>query len=109
MANIIRPTEETFDTEVLEKSKEMLVIVDFSADWCGPCQAMAPIFKKVAEEYTGKAAFAKVDTDANPTIATKYGIMSIPNFKFFKNREVVDELRGAVPETTLKEKIDANL
>ncbi len=96
-----------FTKEVLEA--DLPVLVDFWAQWCGPCQAMTPIIEELAEEYDGKMLIGKMDVDANPETAQKYGIMSIPSIKIFKGGEVVEEMVGALSKDALKEKIEANL
>ncbi|MEK9172926.1 MAG: thioredoxin, partial [Nitrospirota bacterium] len=83
-----------------------LVMVDFWAVWCGPCQMVAPIVDELATEYDGKLKVLKLNTDENPDIAGKYGIMSIPTLLFFKNGQMVEKVVGAVPKRALKEAID---
>lgn len=94
----------TWETEV-EKAQG-LVLVDFWAVWCGPCQMVAPIVEEVATEYDGKLKVLKLNTDENPDIAGKYGIMSIPTLLFFKGGRPVDKVVGAVPKRVLKDAID---
>ena len=94
-----------FEEEVLKS--ELPVLVDFFADWCGPCKMMAPVIAQLAEDYDGKVKVGKINTDENTEIAVKYGVMSIPNLKIFKNGEVVDEVVGAVSPEILEEKLDA--
>ncbi len=94
--------EENFD-EVIKKNEK--VVVDFWASWCMPCRMVAPIFENLAKKYKDQIIFAKVNVDENPNIASKFGIMSIPNFIIFKNGEKVGEIVGAMPEKTLEEKI----
>ncbi len=89
-------TTDNFEEEVLGSS--MPVLVDFYADWCGPCKMMAPVIKDIAEEYDGKLKVGKCNVDDNPDIAEKYGIMSIPDFIFFKNGEAVETILGAQPK-----------
>ena len=89
-------TDANFEEEVLKSS--MPVLVDFYADWCGPCKMMAPVIKDIAEEYDGKLKVGKLNVDDNPATAQKYGIMSIPDFIFFKNGEAVETLLGAQPK-----------
>jgi len=101
----LKVTSANWDKEVLES--EGLVMVDFWAVWCGPCQMVAPVIEEVAGEYEGKVKVAKLNTDENPDIASKYRIMGIPTIMFFKNGAAVDQVVGAVPKSQLKAKIDA--
>ena len=81
------------------------VVVDFYADWCGPCKMMSPVVEKLADTYAGRVKIGKLNTDEAQSLAAKYGVMSIPNIVFFKNGEVVDRQVGAVPQSVLEEKI----
>ncbi|MBE5845863.1 MAG: thioredoxin [Butyrivibrio sp.] len=100
-------TEENFESEVL--NSDIPVLVDFYADWCGPCKMMFPVVEKLAEEYDGKVKIGKVNSDENSELAMKYAIMSIPSFLMFKNGEVVNSATGAIPEAALKNIIDGTL
>nr|WP_297705822.1 thioredoxin [uncultured Butyrivibrio sp.] len=100
-------TEENFDAEVLKS--DIPVLVDFYADWCGPCKMMMPVVEKLAETYDGKVKVGKVNSDENSQLAAKYGIMSIPSFLIIKNGEVVDSAMGAMPIDALAKKLDAVL
>jgi thioredoxin 1 len=100
-------TESTWDQDVL--NSELPVLVDFWAEWCGPCKMIAPAVHDLAVEYTGKLNVAKLDVDNNPTIAMKYGVRSIPALIFFKEGKPVDQIIGALPKGALKRKIDAVL
>ena len=100
-------TENNFEAEVLKSDKP--VLVDFWAEWCGPCRMITPIIEEMHGEYAGKAVLGKVDVDAAPAIAAKYGIRNIPTILFFKNGEVVDKQVGAVPKATLDQKLTALL
>ncbi len=94
--------------EVVLKS-ELPVLVDFWAEWCGPCKMMLPIIEEVSTEYDGKIIVAKVDVDSSPATAARFGIRNIPTILFFKNGEVVDKQVGAAPKTSLAQKIQAVL
>jgi len=94
----------TWETEVGKANG--LVLVDFWAVWCGPCQMVAPLVEELATEYDGKLKVLKLNTDENPDIAGKYGIMSIPTLLFFRNGQPVEKVVGAVPKRLLKEAID---
>ncbi len=96
-------TDANFEQEVLKS--DLPVLVDFYADWCGPCQMMGPVIDKLAEEYEGKFNIGKVNVDQNGTTAQAYKVMSIPTLLFFKNGEVVDKVMGAVAKATLEQKI----
>jgi thioredoxin 1 len=94
--------------EVVVKS-EKPVLVDFWAEWCGPCRMIAPYVEQIAEEYKDKAVVAKVDVDSCPGIAARYGIRNIPTILFFKGGEQVDKQVGAVPKSNLVAKLEALL
>lgn len=104
---IINVTSQTWDSEVL-KSKG-IVMVDFWAVWCGPCRMIAPTVEELAKEYEGRIKVAKLNTDENPDIASRYKIMGIPTIMFFKDGEKVDQIVGAVPKPQLKAKIESLL
>lgn len=87
----------------VEKSK--VAIVDFYADWCGPCQALKPVLEKLSEDLKGKVAFGKINVDHNRETAGKYGIMSIPTLIIFKNGKLADRLVGAMPAETIKQRL----
>ena len=107
MAKPIAVTDATFDEEVLKSNEP--VLVDFWAEWCGPCRMIAPAVEELASEYEGKAKVAKVDVDNNPEISIKYNIRSIPTLLIFKKGEIVDQIIGAVPKTHLKKQLEAQI
>lgn len=102
--NIVTVTEASFDQEVLNASSP--VLVDFWAEWCGPCKMIAPILDELADEYDGKVKIAKVNVDDNQGLAVKYGITAIPSLLFFKDGQVVDQVRGLRSKRDLKESFD---
>lgn len=104
---IVTATSQNWDKEIL--GGDTLVVVDFWAVWCGPCRMIAPTIEELAKEYAGKVKVAKLNTDENPDIASRYKIMGIPTVMFFKGGEKVDQIVGAVPKTQLKAKVDSLL
>ncbi len=103
----IKVTKDNFKAEVLES--DMPVLVDFWAEWCGPCKVLGPVISELATEYEGKYKIGKLDVDAEPELAQHYGVMSIPTMKFFKNGEVVGELVGAAPKPTIVQELEKHL
>lgn len=103
----IEVNDANFEEVVLQS--DMPVLVDFWAEWCGPCRMVSPIVEELANEYEGKALVAKMDVDSNPGIPVKYGIRNIPTILFFKGGEIADKQVGAVPKTVLSQKLDALL
>lgn len=100
-------TDANFQTEVLESNQ--LTVIDFWAEWCGPCRAIGPVIEELSKEYEGKAKVGKVNVDLNPNVSINYGITSIPAILFIKNGQIVDKQIGAVPKSVLDKKIQANL
>ena len=98
-------TDSNFQTEVLDSNQ--LSVVDFWAEWCGPCRAIGPVIEELSKEYDGKVKVGKVNVDHNPKISMDYGITSIPAILFIKNGEVVDKLVGAHPKGNFVKKIEA--
>jgi thioredoxin 1 len=94
-----------FQDEVVKSTQP--VVVDFYADWCGPCKMIAPVIHQLSEEYKGRVKFVKVDTDANQELAAQFGIMSIPTVMFFSKGKVEDIVVGAVPSAILKSKVES--
>lgn len=101
----IQLTDDSFKSEVLESDKP--VLVDFWAEWCGPCRVVGPIVEELAGDFEGKAVVGKVDVDTNPGIAQQFGIRNIPTLLYFKNGEVVDKVVGAVPKEQLESKLQS--
>jgi len=104
---VLELNDKNFDNEVI-KSK-IPVVVDFWAPWCGPCRALAPITEKLAEAYSGKVKFCKINVDENPEMTRRYKVMSIPLVLFFQGGEQKDSSLGAVPEATLRTKVQSLL
>ena len=100
-------TDANFDELVLKSNKP--VLLDFWAEWCGPCRMVGPFVEQIAEEFEGKALVGKVDVDSNPGVASRFGIRNIPTILFFKNGEVADKQVGAVPKASLISKLEALL
>lgn len=100
-------TDANFDELVLKSDKP--VLVDFWAEWCGPCRMVGPVVEELAKEYEGKAVIGKVNVDNNPEISMKFGIRNIPALLFFKDGEIIDKQIGAVPKSVLADKLSRHL
>jgi len=105
--NIIHVSDDSFEQEVLQSEKP--VLIDYWADWCGPCKMIAPVLEEVASEYADKIRVAKLNVDEYPAIAVKYGVRSIPALLLFKNGEVEDTKIGALSKTQLTAWLDENI
>ena len=100
-------TDTKFETTVLKNDK--LSVIDFWAEWCGPCRAIGPVIEELSKEYEGKVNIGKINVDLNPSVSMNYGITSIPAILFIKGGKVVDKQIGAVPKSIIDKKIKANL
>jgi putative thioredoxin len=101
--------DENFEKEVIEKSKEIPVLVDFWAEWCGPCVMLKPILEKISKDYQGKIILANLDVHENRQISSKFDVMSIPSVKLFKKGKIVDEFVGVQPEQKIREWLEMKL
>ncbi len=100
-------SDQSFKDEVLSSSEP--VLVDFWAEWCGPCRSLTPIVEELSEEFKGKIKVAKIDIDANQEVSVEYGIRNIPTLLFFKNGQVVDKVVGVQPKEKLAERLQSLL
>ena len=103
----IKVSKANFEQDVLKSDK--VVLVDFWAVWCGPCKILVPIVAELAEENDGKMVLAKVNVDEEPELTQQYNILSIPTMKFFKNGQIVGEIVGAAPKTTIEAELKKHL
>ena len=95
--------ENNFETEILKATG--LILVDFWAEWCGPCRVLSPVVSELAQDYAGKLKVGKVNVDENNALAARYGVMSIPTLKFFKDGKVVGEMIGAAPKSVIESEL----
>lgn len=100
-------TDANFETTVLQSDK--LTVIDFWAEWCGPCRAIGPVIEELSKEYADTVNIGKVNVDHNPNLSVQYGITSIPAILFIKNGQIVDKQIGAVPKSALDKKIQAHI
>ena len=107
MSNVGEVTDDTFEAEVLKS--QLPVLVDFWAPWCGPCRAVAPVVDEIATKYSGRLKVLKINTDQNPKTAQSYRISGIPSLLVFKNGQPVEQVVGAVPESTLTTAVEKHL
>ena len=107
MSNVIELNDSNFDSEVVKSDKP--VLVDFWAEWCGPCKMIAPSVEKISEEYSDKIKVGKLDVDSNPNISSTFGIRSIPTLLIFKNGAPVDQIVGAVSKEVIASKVDNHI
>lgn len=106
MGKTLELTDSTFD-DTLKSDKP--VLVDFWAEWCGPCKMIGPVVEELANEYEGKAVVAKLNVDENPNVTARFGVRSIPTLLVFKNGQIVDKQVGAVPKSVLANKLEAQV
>jgi putative thioredoxin len=107
--NIVDSNTASFQTDAIDSSRDQLVMVDFWAEWCGPCRSLTPILEKLISQYTGTLKLVKVNTDENQDLAGHFGIRSLPTVFFIKNGEVVDQFMGLLPESDIKTIVDKHV
>ena len=107
MSNVIELNDSNFDDEVVKS--DLPVLVDFWAEWCGPCKMIAPSVEKISEEYSDKLKVGKLDVDSNPNISSTFGIRLIPTLLIFKNGSPVDQIVGAVSKEVISAKVDSHI
>lgn len=106
MGKTLELTDATFDNAI---NSDKPVLVDFWAEWCGPCKMIGPVVEELAGDYEGKAVVAKINVDENPQVTARFGVRSIPTLLVFKNGQIVDKQVGAVPKSVLASKLQAQV
>jgi putative thioredoxin len=104
--HIVESTTGSFDSDVVEASRRLPVLVDFWADWCGPCKMLAPVLERIAGDYSGRARVVKIDTEAEPELAARHGIRSLPTLRLFRHGQAVDEMIGVQPDGAIRAMVE---
>jgi len=104
MSQVLKADDSNFESEVLQASGA--VLVDFTATWCGPCKKLSPLIEEIAGDYTDRLKVVKVDVDSAPTLAAKYGVLSVPTLIFFKDGAVKDQVLGLIPKSAIADRVD---